>query len=234
MKLAIIMATFYRKDGRSSSFLTRALNSIANQTYQDYKIFLTGDRYENNEEFETICKSFPYPEKLFYQNLEVAKERDIFNNKVDIWKFGGVNAINHSINISSNEGFNYIVKLDHDDFWENNHLELINECIELNNPAFICTKSKYRDTILPNISSHEKYINFKPYPETLVHSSICFDLNQLPLRYRALGDEKCGDNSGDGCLYFEIRELIEENNLKSVLINKITCTVEGDGYFKNN
>ena len=54
MKLAIIISTYYRKDGRSSSFLTRALNSIANQTYQDYKIFLTGDRYENNEEFETI------------------------------------------------------------------------------------------------------------------------------------------------------------------------------------
>jgi len=41
MKLAIIISTYYRKDGRSSSFLTRALNSIANQTYQDYKIFLT-------------------------------------------------------------------------------------------------------------------------------------------------------------------------------------------------
>jgi glycosyltransferase involved in cell wall biosynthesis len=116
MKLAIIISTYYRKDGRSSSFLTRALNSIANQTYQDYKIFLTGDRYENNEEFETICKSFPYPEKLFYQNLEVAKERDIFDNKVDIWKFGGTNAINHAINTLSDEGFNYIVKLDHDDF----------------------------------------------------------------------------------------------------------------------
>jgi hypothetical protein len=49
-----------------------------------------------------------------------------------------------------------------------------------------------------------------------------------------LGDKKCGDNSSDGCLYFEIRELIEENNLKSILINELTCTVEGDGFFKNN
>jgi hypothetical protein len=90
----------------------------------------------------------------------------------------------------------------------------------------------------------QNYLNTK-YPHLTVwettqgcyngyFSGICFNLNQLPLRYRTLGDEKCGDNSSDGCLYFEIRELIEENNLKSVLINKITCTVEGDGYFKNN
>lgn len=234
MKFAIIISTYKRDDGNTPFLLKRCLNSIANQLHNDYKIFLIGDRYENNEEFIEICNTFENKDKIYFENLNIASERDVFNNKLNIWKFGGVSAVNHAINISKNEGFNYIVRIDHDDFWENNHLELINECIELNNPAFICTKSKYRDTILPNISSHEKYINFKPYPETLVHSSICFNLNQLPLRYRTLGDEKCGDNSSDGCLYFEIRELIEENNLKSVLINKITCTVEGDGYFKNN
>ena len=234
MKFAIIISTYKRDDGNTPFLLKRCLNSISNQLHDDYKIFLIGDRYENNEEFIEICNTFENKDKIYFENLNIASERDVFNNKLNIWKFGGVNAVNHAIDISKNEGFNYIVRIDHDDFWENNHLKSINDCIELTNSAFVCTKSKYYGEVLPSPPSHEKYIEFKPSPGNLVHSSICFDLNQLPLKYRTLGDIKCGVYAADGCLYLEIAELVEKNNLKSILINEITCNVESDSFFIRN
>jgi glycosyltransferase involved in cell wall biosynthesis len=51
MKLSIVIATYQRKDGSTPRLLTRALDSIFSQTYQNFKIYLIGDRYENNDEF---------------------------------------------------------------------------------------------------------------------------------------------------------------------------------------
>ena len=234
MKFAIILSTYQRNDGRTPVLIKRTLNSILNQTHTDYKIFLIGDRYENNDEFEQICNDFVEKEKIYYENLDSAVERDFFKNKLDVWKFGGVNACNYAIDLAVKEGLRYIVKIDHDDFWEESHLKTINDCIESTSCAFVCTKSLYRNSVLPNINSDIKYINFLPQPETLVHSSICIDLLQIPIRYRTLGDEKCGNQCADGCLYLEISEIVNNNNLKSILINEITCTVESDGFFKNN
>ena len=47
MKLAIRILTYQRKDGKTPFFLRRALESIKNQTYKDYKIFLIGDKYDD-------------------------------------------------------------------------------------------------------------------------------------------------------------------------------------------
>lgn len=234
MNLAVIIATYQRKDGRTPELLRRALKSVQNQLHTDYKIFLIGDRYEDNEEFELICNEFSNKKKLYFENLEVAVERDFFDEKIDIWKFGGVNAINYAIEMAKNDGFNYIVKLDHDDFWTETHLKNISECIESTGCAFVCTKSFYRKKILPDIQSDMKYIPFLPHPERLVHSSICIDLKQIPIKYRTLGDEKCEKNSSDGCLYFEIQEIVNKNNLTSLLINDISCVVETDSYFLNS
>jgi len=38
MKLSIVIATYYRKDGSTKKYLTKALDSVFNQTYQDFKI----------------------------------------------------------------------------------------------------------------------------------------------------------------------------------------------------
>ena len=54
MKLGIVIATYQRKDGTTPFFLQKALDSIFSQTYQNFKIFLIGDKYEDNEEFVNI------------------------------------------------------------------------------------------------------------------------------------------------------------------------------------
>ena len=46
MKLAIVIATYYRSDRSTINVLVSALKSVLKQTYSNYKIFLIGDQYE--------------------------------------------------------------------------------------------------------------------------------------------------------------------------------------------
>jgi glycosyltransferase involved in cell wall biosynthesis len=104
MKISIVIATYQRKDGSTPKYLTRALDSVFNQTHQDFKIFLIGDKYEDNDEIIKIVSKYDNS-KLHFLNLEVAKERDFYTDKWAIWSYGGVNAINTGIDISLSEGY---------------------------------------------------------------------------------------------------------------------------------
>jgi GT2 family glycosyltransferase len=153
MKIAIKIATYKRVDGQTPFLLNRALESIKSQTYQNYKVYLIGDKYEDNDELlglSTIIDS----DKIYVENLPYAKEREKYTG-LDLWCAGGVNANNYAIDKILSDGFSYICHLDHDDWWMSNHLEEIVNIIELNNSAFISTKSYYKnyDNILPIVES---------------------------------------------------------------------------------
>jgi glycosyltransferase involved in cell wall biosynthesis len=234
MKLSVAISTYYRKDGLTLKYLTRALNSVFNQTHQDFKIYLIGDRYENEKEIKKIVSEYNN-EKLYFLNLDVAKERDFYMDKNALWSYGGVNAINVGIDISLSEGNNYICHLDHDDYWENNHLELINNCIIETGSDWICTKSNYvTNRVLPVVNDKEKYINFLPKSCSLIHSSVCMNFKTIPLKYRDLFLET--GNVGlpaDADLWERCRLYILEKNLKSTLINQITCHHIEEGFEKS-
>ena len=72
MKLSISMATYCRKDGSTIKYLSRALDSVFNQTHQDFKIYLIGDRYENLEEINFLLLNYD-KDKIYFENLPVAK-----------------------------------------------------------------------------------------------------------------------------------------------------------------
>jgi len=231
MKLSIVISTYYRKDGSTINYLKRALDSIFNQTHKDFKIYLIGDRYENEDEINKLILNYD-KEKLFFKNLEIAKERDFYKEKWAIWSYGGVNAVNTGIDISVSEGNHYICHLDHDDYWSNNHLENINKCIEDTNTDWICTKSMYvNNRILPLLNSTEKYISFLPLPEGLIHSSVCMNFKKIPLKYRDIYQETGRIGlPADAELWARCRTFINDNNLKSTLINEITCYHIEEGF----
>jgi glycosyltransferase involved in cell wall biosynthesis len=231
MRLSIVIPTYYRKDGSTANHLIRALDSVFNQTYQDFKIYLIGDRYEKVDEINNIVSKY-HKSKLSFVNLEVAKERDVYTDKWAIWSYGGVNATNYGIDLSLSEGNYYICHLDHDDYWSIDHLENIKKCIEETNSDWICTKSKYvHDLVLPRINSQETYINFIPKPETLIHSSVCMNFQTIPLKYiDFFGETGFVGLPADAELWSRCGKYILENNLKSTLINKITCFHIEEGY----
>jgi glycosyltransferase involved in cell wall biosynthesis len=233
MKLGIVIATYMRKDGSTPKYLTRALDSIFNQTYKNFKVYLIGDRYEDNEEINNIVSKYDNT-KLMFKNLSVAKERDFYSNKNALWSYGGVNAANIGVDLSLSEGNNYICHLDHDDYWENNHLSLINDCINETNSSWVCTKSNYvRNRVLPTVIGEGKYINFLPKSSSLIHSSVCMDFKTIPLKYRDIFLETgIVGLPTDADLWERCRHHILQNNLKSTLINQITCHHIEEGFEK--
>jgi glycosyltransferase involved in cell wall biosynthesis len=231
MKFGIVIPTYYRKDKTTKFYLTRALNSVLNQKYKNFKIYLIGDRYEDEEEINELVSKYE-SENFYFENLKVAKERDFYTNKYAVWSYGGVNATNYGIDISLSEGNEYICHLDHDDYWSETHLETIKNCIDITGSDWVCTKSIYVDNrILPVSLSTEKYINFLPKPESLIHSSVCMNFKKIPLKYRDLFAEtgKIGLPT-DAELWYRSGKYIIENNLKSTLINEITCYHIEEGY----
>ncbi len=81
MKLAITLHTYQRPDGKTPEYLNRAITSIFSQTYQDFKLFVIGDRYDDRYELFNIINKYP-SDKLYCENLPYAKERDKYiNNK---------------------------------------------------------------------------------------------------------------------------------------------------------
>jgi len=235
MKFGIVIPTYYRKDNTTKFYLTRALNSIFNQTYQNFKIYLIGDRYENEKEINEIVLSYKN-KGIYFENLKVAKERDFYTNKRAVWSYGGVNATNYGIDLSLSEGNNYICHLDHDDYWENNHLEEISNCIKITGSIWVCTKSTHfkPNCYLPKIYTDTKYVNFLPFGSGLIHSSVCMNFKEIPLRYRDIYHETGQVGlPADADLWERTKNYLNSINKNGICINKVTCYHNEEGYSLN-
>ena len=228
---AVVITTYQRKDGTTPHVLKRALNSVFNQDYENFKIFVIGDKYENNLEFESIFNRYP-KDKIYYENLPFAKERDKYTDKWLIWKYGGCFANNYGINKSIENGYEYICHLDHDDEWYPDHLSSLNSAIVKTKSLWLCTKSEYVfNMVLPSIHSNDELIDFYPIPEGLIHSSTCINFKKIPLRHRNIFEETgVSGLPGDADLWLRISNYLKENNLNGILINKITCKHIEEGY----
>ena len=235
LNLAIVIATFQRKDGKSPDYLKRALDSVFSQTYQNFKIFLIGDKYENESEVLSILDGYD-KSKIFFKNLPFAKERDIYTG-LALWHYGGITAMNEGVEESLRNGYEYVCHLDHDDWWYEEHLETIVNCINETDSPWVCTKSTFGNPkiFLPNHNSNELYIPFSPRWATLIHSSVCMNFKKIPLRYRdVLADTNQMGLPGDADLWERVNVYSKNNNIKCTFINKLTCRHDEEGYSKNN
>lgn len=223
IKLGIVMATYKQKKNNTFASLSHAVKSIRNQTYKNYKLFLIGDRYEDDKEFDTVTQILD-KDKIFSENLSYAAERDKYGHCDTTWLYGGVNALNYGIDKAVEEGIEYICHLDHDDYWSLNHLDEIYNAIKLFKPAWVCTRAFYCNrAYVPLHNREDLYIKFLPQFENVVHSSVCMSFKQLNVRYKN-NFEIHGRNTlpGDGQMWTDSAEIIKTNNLYSVHINKVT------------
>jgi len=231
MKFGIVISTYKRRDGKTLFYLNRALESILKQTYGNYKVFLIGDKYEDDAEFKQFGKQFNLS-NFYSENLPVAVERDKYTDKKILWCSGGCNASNYGIDLALRDDIDYICRLDHDDWWENSHLENFKSVIDTYNADWICSKSTHIKGILPNINSKDHIIEFKPAPCKLVKSSTCVNQKTIPIRSRDVFAETGKVVPGDADMWGRMAVYITENKLKSYLINKVTCNHTEEGYTK--
>ena len=178
-KICVIMPTYLRKNGTTKQLLTRALRNLEAQTYKNFKLFLIGDHYDNNDEFEELCKS--YKNDIFFKNNEQHYRCYNFSNKSTYWAIGGALALKTGIEKAIEEKFNYYLHFDDDDEWRDIHIEAVVKHIKYFPQAdFILTKAKYADIFLPRTPEKNMfYNNYIPRGEDSVHASHVYKLPLL-------------------------------------------------------
>jgi predicted O-methyltransferase YrrM/uncharacterized protein YifN (PemK superfamily) len=224
--IAVTIATYRRRDGTTPQLLRRTLDSVMRQDYRRWQIFLVGDRYDQPREIQDLLSDYPL-ERIHWTNLAVADERDHYTDPGILWRTGGINAFNTAIDEALMAGFQYVAHLDHDDVWQRNHLSEIAAAINLTGAAWICTRAQHTDgQVLPKLINEQDHIvPFVPRYSTVVHSSVCMDFTQIPLRYRNIYKHEHNLNrAGDSDLWERANRYILANNLRSVAVNRLTCS----------
>jgi hypothetical protein len=181
---AIIIPTYKRKNGSTPSYIKNVSQMLKGQTYQNYKVFLIGDNYEDEKEFNQFKSLFysPNEDKIFICNNNKSYRQGYFNNNYNKWAIGGIMAIKIGVQKAYREGYKYYLHLDDDDFWTSNKLEVLKNTLEQFPQAeFIFHASEYSNRILP-IEHREdislKYNNLRPRGGNIVHSTNVLKLSQ--------------------------------------------------------
>jgi hypothetical protein len=246
-KVCVIIATYFRKNGNTKEFLSRALRNLESQTYKNFKLFLIGDHYDNNDEFEEICKS--YKKDIFYKNNKQHYRCYNFPNKHTYWAIGGGLALKTGIEKAIEEKFDYYLHLDDDDLWRDNHIQVVVEHIKKFPLAyFILTKAKYRDTFLPQTGEQNVfYNNYIPKGEDSVHASHVYKLplmgnvvldviNHNHTLANKINNKEAGFNHinippGDATILDNINCIVKNNIIKSLYIPIVTVNKISDCNF---
>ena len=230
IKFVIIMATYNRENGKSIPFLIRSINSIINQEYKNWDLVIVGDKFEPEEvllNLINIYKSRINNNQIIYINNQNV-ERDLIDNKYDLWRYAGAKSINLGLEFARNNNYKYYCHLDDDDYWSSKHLlYLANNYNIYPNCIFINTKSTYVDNTFLPIENMEIYENNrKPLANETIHSSISFRIDILPFYYDTVdenGNVK-GHSASDGFMLDKIKDFIENNdNYSSIYIPELTC-----------
>ncbi len=246
MKLAVVMATYWRKNNKSKEYLLKIFNVLNNQECQDFKLFLIGDNYEKKDEFNEICSS--YSGNIYYENSPIDFRSGYFQNNRNKWTCGGVNATYLGVKRAIEQGYEYYIHLDDDDYWEPNHIsEIVSTITNFPEVDFIISKSKYSNTILPreHASITKKgYNNWSPKPCNSVHSSWCINLKTLgnttidifEKRLMLVNDIKDRKKKETQIYPFDAHclkiygNLHKTGKIKCICIEKITCKKYGEGH----
>jgi len=217
MKLGIIIPTYRKLDGSTYNHLKNALESVKNQSYQDYKVFLIGDNYSDHNELMDLSGTID-PNKIYVENLIVAVERVKYNG-IDLWRNGGTNASNVGIKKALEDGFDYICHLDHDDFYLENHLKTISSCIEKTKTKFITTKCG----AYPDIQPSEFYTDYRPISSKLNKVSTCINYRYFNMFFRNMIEETGESYASDADMWNRINDYLKAKNEWGVFINETTC-----------
>jgi predicted O-methyltransferase YrrM len=242
-KIAVCMATYYRKNGTSKNSLLNAFNYLNNQKYKDFKLFIAGDKYENNEEFIEICKS--YKGDIYYENL-TESYRDYFTIQHNKWSLGGQEAMYYAAKKAYDEGYDYYFHLDDDDIWTENHISnYVKNLMMFPETDFMLCKSRFMyNKILPRVNIVSvNYNNYTLTSSDSVHASWCINLKTIGLEIlnlqRGLLDicEKFKKNiieeykieAADSITLRHFRQLQLKKIIKVICLLDVTCLKHTDG-----
>jgi len=227
--IGIVIATYQRPDGKTPQYLERTLSSIDRQTYKDYRTFVMGDAYTNENEIKEVIARHP---QTVFINMPNSPERERYGHgNMMIWCAGGVTAVNKGISIALSEGIAYICHMAHDDTWEPNHLDLIFKMIKKEHPLFCCTLATYFGTqILPAVGVSNEIQPIYPIDGGMVASSTCVHYADTRLRVMDRLQEQGIMSPCDAYLWEQLRNELIARGRTGFITTTITCHHDEEGY----
>lgn len=183
--VGIPIATYQRPNGKTPEKLLRTLRAVKNQTYRSWLVFLIGDAYGNQAEFQNLANMAGV--SAISVNLPIACEREFIPGPPTInsllWKLGGATAMNYGLELARLAGISLVAHLDDDDVWHPSHLALL-----------VGNLSKYPSTAVSYSKGREVATNLvlpaENGPDSLpvrlynnFHSSVLWNIDLIPLRY---------------------------------------------------
>lgn len=198
---AVIMATYQRTDGSTPAKLTTALKCVLNQSYANWKLYIVGDKYEDESELRHVVTSVMDrggadggSSKVTVHNMEEAGERGKLTGKV-LWCHAGATAMNLAISMAVSNGGSWVAHLDDDDEWEGDHLlRVYNQLMKFPSALATCSLAQHcahrvAFTVLPRAfrtpGRHpDPRLNApRPQGSDAIHSALCFNAALVPNRY---------------------------------------------------
>lgn len=248
-KIAWVIPTYRREDSLTKKFLLRTLESLKNQTYKDFRVYLIGDAYSDEKEFQ----EFNIIEGMHLENLPEPGERGKWTGH-KLWCIGGFNASSYGFKKAIDDGYEWICGCDHDDFYEKTHVEEIVNIIQKEpNAVFVCSLAKYlHHGFLPRkdmsriggyVPNNKIPFRMIPQPGNMVRSSACVNVSKTKVFWRNMYEElgikdtdpdyvdgKLVEYPGDAQYWRDLSKIMNEKNLLGFCTNSQTCNHIEEGY----
>ena len=130
IKFGICITTYKIESGGRQNYMSTekilkdSLQSIKDQNWTEWKVYIMGDGYPEDEwpTIENLAKSIIPKEKLWMDNMKTPGERGKYEGSIPHLT-GGNTAANRIINQMKSDGIKYFARLDHDDAWRADHLK---------------------------------------------------------------------------------------------------------------
>ena len=177
MKVAVIVQSYYRKDGSSKKILMEMFKMLEEQKYKNFKVFITGDNYQPVKEFEEICSTYN-GDIYIHNNKHSCRELNLGRIQ-NYWCVGGVHAAKNSYIKAMEEGYDIALMLDDDDYWYDTHVNtVVNNFIAYPETGFMVTKAEWCGGILPRTSENNIfYNNYIPKVSDSVRAASAHNIN---------------------------------------------------------
>ena len=153
IKFGIVLPTHKIEDGGAQTgrqkfmntpgLLRDSLTSIKNQKYDNWVIYLVADAYDGDDEIKKVIEEIIPKDKIKYHNLSTPGERDKGWTKQQFRYTAGCGAMNKGLSMAKSDGVDYIARIDHDDKWNPDHLELLAKAYtQYPELAYVFTRSR--------------------------------------------------------------------------------------------
>ena len=225
----IIMPTYYRKNGFSSKYLKKSIQSVIDQTYGSWTLIVVGDSYEVPTELNEIVSHFQSQTKndiILLHNY--ISERYYLSDPRNRWAVSGAIAINMGLLYARQNGYKYYFHLDDDDHWEPNHVQsIMNVYHTFSSCVFAHTKSTCNVGVLPG----NRYDNIEIKPNNripkggdTIHSSFSFRIDIISYNYFTNFYEDNPTGPSDLLMLSSIHDfIISHPEYCSIYVPKLTC-----------